>query len=189
MALDWLRTRWIAGRSRLRTFGPRGHSSGPRPGGLRSGVSQLVHPGGRRARAVVRASTAELLADCEAFVTGNYAEHLVAQAGRAIPPWAWTNLLAHGSLETLRAAADGGSGRRPLSGWRAARSYLASEVLARCPDASSLTDLQVGVLRPLELELCSRSIAESWDNRRWASEVLASLRCLPQHRSESSDAI
>ena len=146
--------------------------------------------GRRRARAVVRESSAELLSDCEAFVTGHYAEHLMAQPGRPVPAWVWTNLLAHGSLDALRAdAAAGPRDRRPPLGWRAARSYLACEVLARCSDASSLADLQAGILRPLELELSSRPADESWDNRRWASEVLASLRRVPQHRHDSSDAV
>jgi hypothetical protein len=49
-----------------------------------------------------------------------------------VPPWAWTNLLAHGSVEQLRTVSleehfrSGDEYRE----WREGRSYLATETLA-----------------------------------------------------------
>ena len=44
-----------------------------------------------------------LVAECEAFLAGRYAEHLT-HLGRRIPVWAWTNLIAHGNEQDLRHA-------------------------------------------------------------------------------------
>ena len=43
----------------------------------------------------------QVAAECAAFLTGTLVERLEAD-GRAIPVWAWTNLLAHGSARADR---------------------------------------------------------------------------------------
>jgi hypothetical protein len=44
-----------------------------------------------------------LVADSEAFLSGDYASHLRRQ-GELVPGWAWLNVIAHGDLEDLRRA-------------------------------------------------------------------------------------
>lgn len=118
----------------------------------------------------------ELVADTEAFLLGQYAEHLERESSR-VPVWAWTNLLAHGTEDHIRQVAGGG-GLEPLRtrGWRAARAYLATEVLAAVDRGSALEDLQRHVLVPLELRLSSRREVVSWDPRRWVVIVRSALR-------------
>lgn len=50
-----------------------------------------------------------LVAECEAFISGAYAAHLQAR-GQPVPAWAWINRLAHAApadIEVLAAAAYG----------------------------------------------------------------------------------
>jgi hypothetical protein len=54
--------------------------------------------------------------------------------------------------------------------------------VARCPDEQRLTDLQVSVLRPLELELAARGPTRHADSRGWAIEVLSALNRPTQAR-------
>jgi hypothetical protein len=110
----------------------------------------------RRAR---RSSEQEVVVACEAFVAGRYVDHLEARR-ELVPPWAWLNLLAHGGVDDLIAGSQmrvriASSTQR----WRAARAYLAHEVLGAldgCPDA--LRELQSKVLCPLELDLSRRTV-------------------------------
>ncbi len=118
----------------------------------------------------------ELVADCEAFLLGHYAERL-DQESSSVPVWAWTNLLAHGSEEEVRRAATGRSlGPVRTRGWRAARAYLATELLTAVDRGSSLEDLQHHVLAPLELRLSTRREAPSWDPQRWVVIVRSALQ-------------
>jgi hypothetical protein len=90
----------------------------------------------------------ELVADCEDVLRGAYAERRL-RAGASVPPWAWLNVLAHGTLEELRAL---GQAQCPHWVWPRARWFLVGEVLdAVDSGASSLRTLQREVLIPLEL--------------------------------------
>lgn len=117
----------------------------------------------RRARA--------LAADCEAFLTGHLADRL-EEAGQRVPPWAWMNLVAHGSRHDLHAEraahlpADLPAGR-----WHGMRSLLAAEVLGMADRCSSLIELQHEVLVPLELELAARAEVASWRPNQLALAV------------------
>lgn len=112
----------------------------------------------------------ELIGDCEAFLSGRYAERLRRRAV-PVPTWAWTNLLAHGTEADLRS--ELASSQRALRrGWPAARAYLTTEVLTAVDRGTRLADLQREVLRPLELELAADG---SDDPRRWVVGVAAAL--------------
>ena len=93
-----------------------------------------------------RRSERELVSECEAFLAGDYAERL-RRRSQPVPAWAWTNLLAHGTEEELRAE----QARPPDSHhrrWRAARAYLSAEVLTAVERGRSLHELQFEVLQP-----------------------------------------
>jgi len=96
-----------------------------------------------------------LVRECERFLEGRFAEHLVI-AGIPVPAWAWLNILAHGTPARLQivagAPADGTSGR----GWRRALAKLADEVFAAAEREGSLEAVQRGILVPLELYLAAR---------------------------------
>lgn len=118
----------------------------------------------------------ELVGECEAFLAGHYAERL-RRRSLPVPGWAWTNLLAHGTEEDLRAD---GSGRPDSLGrrWLAARSYLSAEVLNAVERGGPLEDLQREALHPLELDLAARGC---YDPRYWAKTVSASLASAGHH--------
>lgn len=124
----------------------------------------------------------ELVAACEAFLAGRSAEHLAARRLR-VPPWAWINLLAHGSADAIEAARRTDVAVADATApWRAARADLAREVLeAAAAAGTSLDDLQRRVLVPLEFELM-RWPAALWDPRHVVLRVLSVLR----HPSGSS---
>lgn len=127
----------------------------------------------RRRTLRTRRSSNELVADCEAFLTGRYAERVVERGG-TVPVWAWTNLLAHGRETDLRseiAKTDGQNSDR----WRAARAYLATELLDGARRGRSLADVQRTVLVPLELELAAEPGAETWGRQRWVGAVRSAL--------------
>ena len=48
-----------------------------------------------------RRMSAVIVAECEAFLEGKFAESAVP-AGELVPVWAWINLLAHGTEDQLR---------------------------------------------------------------------------------------
>jgi hypothetical protein len=56
----------------------------------------------------------ELVASCEAFVNGRYAELLIEHE-RAVPVWAWVNRLAHGTDSQLRETVTIGGARVPAA--------------------------------------------------------------------------
>ena len=108
--------------------------------------------------------------DCAAFLSGHLAEYL-SDHHKAIPVWAWVNLLAHGTYEELvREIAS--TQDRELS---RSRAYLAAEVVAIAPDPASLLALQETVLRPLELSFASSSDVRQWSPRQLARHVNAAL--------------
>jgi len=106
------------------------------------------------------ASSARLVADAEAFLAGEYANHL-RRHRVAVPGWARLNRLAHGDLASLHQC------RRPLAtaksaafadwpeeSWRRAQQLLATELLKLVDnDPDKLSQVQRSVLVPLELRL------------------------------------
>ncbi|MHB1504096.1 MAG: hypothetical protein ACYCTL_08110 [Acidimicrobiales bacterium] len=124
----------------------------------------------------------QLVAECEAFLSGGYAECL-EDLGLAVPGWAWTNLLAHGTEDDIRRAGSLVGSSRPTaaSKWREARSYLAGEVTGLL-DAGccGLRELQGSVLVPLELRLASGMVPDDRSPSRLAGTVLGALR---QHQA------
>uniref|UniRef100_UPI00397DF477 hypothetical protein n=1 Tax=Salmonella sp. SAL4435 TaxID=3159890 RepID=UPI00397DF477 len=76
--------------------------------------------------------------DCESFLAGRLAEHLYLRQG-GVPVWAWTNLLAHGTVDELRAPPGRFPGLPPvLEPWISARRYLAGEILDVVADGAPL---------------------------------------------------
>jgi hypothetical protein len=137
-------------------------------------------PGRRRWRGLRRWSEdralgRQLVADCEAFLVGRYADELDARR-LTVPTWAWTNLLAHGSATDLRLRAGTAPQGTPAStAWRAARAYLATEILDSVDRGASLAELQRAVLRPLELQLAARRDVRAWRPQRWVRTVRAAV--------------
>ncbi|HET9443366.1 MAG TPA: hypothetical protein VFO65_08575 [Acidimicrobiales bacterium] len=117
----------------------------------------------------------KLVAETERFLAGRYADDLTA-VGLPVPVWAWTNLLAHGTLDELREIAPRGDrvGVVPDE-WPRARSFLASEILGLVDGGVRLDRLQRMVLVPLELELSSQAMVAWWRPGRWIATVLAAL--------------
>lgn len=118
----------------------------------------------------------ELARECEAFLDGRYVEHLLDR-GNHVPPWAWTNLLAHGSEEELRSPATTMSVNWAdlLEPWLQARAYLAGEVLDAAHREGSLNRVQRRVLIPLELKLTSNPAAKYLTPSDWVTAVLTAL--------------
>ena len=118
----------------------------------------------------------EPAAACEAFLAGRYPEYLECR-GHPIPPWAWTNPLAHAPEDQLRSMistrhdAVGSAGR-----WRRACCYLAGELLDLAERRGPLNEVQTTALVPLELELISRQDVTCWRPGMWVEVVMAALR-------------
>jgi len=131
----------------------------------------------RRTRWLPRRSVAseQLVDEVGAFVDGTLAELYEVRDGH-VPVWAWTNLLAHGDHASLRDAhgtdyqAAGFEDR-----WRAARSFLAGEVLSLAKQCGSLHEAQRRVLGPIELQLATDVKVEWWEPTQWVSTVVAAL--------------
>jgi len=119
-------------------------------------VRWFGRPGGNRPHS---AAGSRLIGDAEAFLAGDFADHLRGQ-NEIVPGWARLNNLAHGDLQSLRHA------RRaflPTSSmafdwkettWRNAERVLSDELLELVenhPDV--LSRVQRTVLVPLEFEL------------------------------------
>ena len=106
------------------------------------------------------AASSRLIADTEAFLSGEYASHL-SRHGDKVPGWAKLNQFAHGDIETLRRARRPLSARQPATfadppedAWRTAHELLAGDIIEHVgSDPWLLLHLQRNVLVPLELEL------------------------------------
>jgi len=121
---------------------------------------------------VGKALSRELVEDCEAFLAGQFLARAEPRS-LAVPVWVWSNVLAHGSPDDIReTAAEGGTTAR---GWRAARAYLAAELLELQARGRSLEELQHDVLVPMELHLAARADARTWTPQRWAAAVRTSI--------------
>ena len=114
-----------------------------------------------------------LIGDCEAVLRGRYVERLLL-TGLPVPPWAWTNLLAHGRPGDLEAASSGVAAH-PSSGaggFVAARARLARRVLdAAGDDEDALSHLQATVLVPLELAIADEPRCRCWSPQRWEATL------------------
>jgi hypothetical protein len=117
----------------------------------------------------------DILPEVESLLDGRFVEYL-ERRGRPVPPWAWINLLAHGTEEALRTAAA--SRHRPfldVNVWRHARGYLAGEVLEVADRRGSLAVLQATVLVPLELDHLAAPPSRRTRPGPWAAGVLRAL--------------
>jgi hypothetical protein len=114
----------------------------------------------------------ELAEDCEAFLNGRLVEVLEARRA-AVPTWAWTNLLAHGSVEELRLTGFEDVYRGDeYKEWREGRAYLATLMLASSRSFGPLLALQQkAVLVPLELDLADRSEPGVGTPTKWVAQV------------------
>lgn len=85
-----------------------------------------------------------------AYLNGTYARRLQGEH-RAIPPWAWLNVLAHGTPAQVHEVAAGFSKDLPRGHkarqWRLAVRFLAMEVI----QLSQLGDLSIPDLQRLDL--------------------------------------
>jgi hypothetical protein len=109
--------------------------------------------------------------ECDAFLNGTLAEYW-DERGTAVPVWAWTNLLAHGSRKLIgKSVVPRMRPRRPGRSWRIARSFLAYEVLAVLERGVALDHLQSSVLIPLELEMAVHPEVAYWSPRQWVDTV------------------
>lgn len=126
------------------------------------------------------ADARRVISACEALLEGSYVEQL-EEWGSPVPPWAWMNLLAHATDETLRQAATGRPPRRlrRTDVWHRARCYLAGEVLDAAAQLGTLRSVQAQILVPLELELmhCRRSAPRA--PGAWAAWVMSAIE---EHR-------
>jgi hypothetical protein len=116
-----------------------------------------------------------VLPELEALLCGTYVEYL-ERRGRHVPPWAWINLLAHGSEDALRWAAR--ARYRPfldVNVWRHARGYLAGEVLDAAHRTGSLGAFQAAVLVPLELSHLAAPPSRRTRPGQWAAGVLTAI--------------
>ncbi len=92
----------------------------------------------------------EVAESCVDFLDGRAAERL-EERREAIPPWAWMNLLAHGTEDELRRTA---AGQLALTGWKRPRAIVASAILDLLEKGTwDLLDLQRTVLIPFELHV------------------------------------
>ncbi len=119
-----------------------------------------------------KALSRELVEDCEAFLAGQFLARAEPRS-LAVPVWVWSNVLAHGSPDDIRETAAEGS--TAPSGWRAARAYLAAELLELQARGRSLEQLQHDVLVPMELHFAARADARTWTPQRWAAAVRTSI--------------
>jgi len=100
----------------------------------------------------------ELVAECEEFLFGRYAQYLRDES-RPVPTWAWLNVLAHGNEEDIAALAASEPPRRssPDTVWQEALAFLAQELMNEATRRGlPLASLQRSTLVPLELELAGR---------------------------------
>ncbi len=120
----------------------------------------------------------DLAAECGDYLQGRLADRQ-ARRGESVSPWAWTNLLAHGTSADLARERD--ARRYALggdAGFVRARAVLAGRVLEMVAAGDRLDQLQRELLQPLESELARRSDVELWGPEQWLASV---LRVLDEH--------
>jgi len=120
----------------------------------------------------------EFVEDCGSFLGGRLVETLEARKA-SVPTWAWTNQLAHGSMEELRLTSLEERGRRgdEYWEWREGRSYLATLMLSSARSFGPLLALQQeAALIPLELTLAAQAVPGICTPTDWVAQVEAVLR-------------
>jgi hypothetical protein len=128
-----------------------------------------------------RPAVGDLVAECDAFLVGEYLE-LLDELDQLVPSNAWINPLAHADAERLAELARGQWDRCPLGyrPWERAVVFLAGEVL----DASRRwgcepADVQRAVLIPLELDLLRRTDGVPVESGQLVALVLVQLHGRP----------
>jgi hypothetical protein len=122
-----------------------------------------------------------LARECEAYLSGDYAQYL-DRRDRRIPNWSWISLLAHARPEQFRSLSmrTGGSTRlqKRAEAWWQAVAFLAAEVLSRADDDNEeLEDLRRSILLPLEL----KDLSTGRPPQRPGELVRRVLEALDQH--------
>jgi hypothetical protein len=108
--------------------------------------------------------------ECEAFLSGRFALHLLS-TGQLMPSWIGLNRLAHGTIDDVVAVSSRSGGNLAVSDSAKAIAYLADTVLDLIGgDAGRLQALQSDVLVPVELEL-----AADWFRRREPAEIISTV--------------
>jgi hypothetical protein len=126
-----------------------------------------------------------LATECEAFLTGRYADHLQALR-KVVPDWAWLNALAHGTDADLRAlAAEEARWPSPRSRtareWQHAIAFLAAHLAGLVATGEhTLAELQIATLAPIELDLAA---LDGWVPATPAQVVSTVLAALHHHPS------
>jgi hypothetical protein len=116
-----------------------------------------------------------IVVECEAFLEGTLAEYW-DEKGMAVPPWAWLNLLAHGSENQIRASiASPSRPRRASRSWRTARAYVAYALLTLVDAENTLADMQRSLLIPLEFQMADLPDLR-WSPRQWVDMLDAVLQ-------------
>lgn len=116
--------------------------------------------------------------ECAAFLGGRLVEALEARKA-PVPMWAWSNVLAHGSMEQLRLASLEERHRRgdEYWEWRKSRSQLAGLMLTSARSFGPLLALQQEcALIPLELMLAAHPEPGSCTPTGWVAQVEGVLR-------------
>ena len=152
------------------------------PAGFETTRRRRLRPGPDRhgpkiRRAELRHMAEAAAVESAAYLMGTYAE-TVAARGRAVPKWAWTNLLAHGSADELRRQAQAlEQGRLHTRAWLGARGYLAAEIIDRVDRGDSLEAIQHDVLLPIERSLMAsgHGLLRDGSVTQWVAEVRAAL--------------
>jgi len=134
---------------------------------------------------VISSASAKLSAGAEAFLSGDYANHLRRQC-EPVPAWAQQNALAHRDLESLRRTRQEASAVKRVTrsssredqAWMGALRFLMAELLEVVGDsAEALAQLQRGVLVPLELQLiCQDKLTVSEVVRCTEAALRSSIR-------------
>ncbi len=117
----------------------------------------------------------ELVSETESFLRGSIAELFDRPTGGGVPLWAWTNALAHGTVDDLRRAMSDSADGSLSPQWHRARSFLAAEVLAVADSPGSLEQVQATALVPLELRLALGNAQVSMGPAQWVAVVLSEL--------------
>ncbi|HMD46314.1 MAG TPA: hypothetical protein VKG43_09150, partial [Acidimicrobiales bacterium] len=122
----------------------------------------------------------QLVEEVGAYLDGT-ALDLFCRRGALVPPWAWLNVLAHGSARAVEARA-----RRhqevfePGGSWGWAVGVLATEMLrAAGGDRAELGRIQREVVLPLEISLLGRAPVSVPPPTQLVSIACARLRARP----------
>ena len=121
-----------------------------------------------------------LVAECEAFLSGHYAQN-PGDNDWCAPGWARLNVLAHGSDADVATLAANGGQPWDNSAWPQALAFLAQELLSEATrQGRPLPDLQRSTLVPLELDLLEPSEPSCVELFQFVTSVLSARE---QHRT------